>query len=561
VRTIPRALFQLAAVACIAMFPCLANAQSPDAVRIRGSFQGTGTDGFSAQVSFSCTGMNPCAGNYTATFKELSCSNAFSFAYPLVITGLDLSRTGPIAGTVSLGGSDYDTQHNPDGTCSVITVYATPPQLTFTGTWDGTRATMSLTNVDQQGSVFTATGTLTKDAAIPVFPMVVTSHIDPVSATATAAIQYRPEDVGTSGSVYTFAMAPSTLVRPAPAKDALEADSLPPLGFATKADGTKDTAVACVLAQLNSSGQLQAVSASSLQAYVTGVLSSQGQAVNVINGVATANIGGATFYVGYGTSSTAMINNGINRNVVAVPGALECKPQAPQTGWWWNAAESGRGYTIEATGNKLFIAAYLYDVTGRSTWYISAGPTSLDGSLYTGNLELYSGGQTLTGAYKAPTLPPTIAGTISLAFSDAYHGTLVWPGGTVAINRYEYGTGGVNAVPQANQPENGWWWNAAESGRGYFIEWQAGTAVMAGYLYEADGHSVWYYAAAQTPNAQALSTTWTQYADGQTMTGPYKPATQVNPNVGAVTIQFQGAQDGIMTLPGGRKIAIARYRF
>jgi hypothetical protein len=131
----------------------------------------------------------------------------------------------------------------------------------------------------------------------------------------------------------------------------------------------------------------------------------------------------------------------------------------------------------------------------------------------------------------------------------------------VAIKRYEYGTGGVNAVPQANQPENGWWWNASESGRGYFIEWQAGTAVMAGYMYEADGHSAWYMAAAQTPNAQAFSSSWEQYANGQTMTGSYHAPTLPPTIAGAVTIQFSGAQDAIMTLPGGRQLPITRYRF
>jgi hypothetical protein len=477
-----------------------------------------------------------------------STTASFSRSYLISSTGAALEHTY----TPSLNGNG--------ASCNLNVQYSSSPSLAMSGVTSGCPSLaasapgLSCTETYQYSN---------KGSGVPaVFPMVVTGSIGPTVSNITAAIQYRPQDVGTSGSVYTFAVAPSTIVKSAPGKSVLPEDVLPPLGYATRADdGTKDTAVACVLAQLNSSGQLQAVTVSSLQAYVSGVLSSAGQAVNVINGVATANIGGATFYVGYGTSASSMLSSGVNRNVVAVPGALECKPQAPQTGWWWNASESGRGYTIESSGNKLFIATYLYDVTGRSTWYVSAGPTSLDGSLYTGNLESYANGQTLTGAYRAPTLPPTIAGTISLAFSDATHGTLVWPGGTVAIKRYEYGTGGVNAIPQANQPESGWWWNKNESGRGYFIEWQGGTAVMAGYLYEADGHSAWYYAAAQTPNAQALSANWSQYANGQTLTGAYKPATQANPNVGPVTIQFQGAQDGIMTLPGGRQVPITRYRF
>jgi hypothetical protein len=35
----------------------------------------------------------------------------------------------------------------------------------------------------------------------------------------------------------------------------------------------------------------------------------------------------------------------------------------------------------------------------------------------------------------------------------------------------------------------------------------------------------------------------------------------MNSNVGPVTIQFDGAETGIMTLPGSRTAAIRRYRF
>ena len=46
--------------------------------------------------------------------------------------------------------------------------------------------------------------------------------------------------------------------------------------------------------------------------------------------------------------------------------------------------------------------------------------------------------------------------------------------------------GGLAGPPLAGQPENGWWWNPAESGRGFFIEWQNGQggpqADLAGYM-------------------------------------------------------------------------------
>jgi hypothetical protein len=318
--------------------------------------------------------------------------------------------------------------------------------------------------------------------------------------------------------------------------------------------------VACVLAQLSSSGQLQAVSASSLQAYVTGVLSAQGQAVTVINGVPTASIGGATFYVGYGTSASAMLNGGVNRSVVSVPGSRECRPQAPQTGWWWNPAEGGRGYSIEARGTNLFMASYLYDVSGRATWHVAAGPTSLDGSLFSGTLMSFGNGVTLAGPYK-PNTRLADAGPITLAFDDATHGTLVWPGGTVALGRYAFGAGGTETPALANQPESGWWWGGnADNGRGFFIEWQGGRAFVAGYMYDSSGNPIWYVADSAVTNAQSFAGSWLQFANGQTLAGAWRAPTLANGNVAPVTIQFQGAETAILTLPSG-PLPITRFRF
>jgi hypothetical protein len=52
---------------------------------------------------------------------------------------------------------------------------------------------------------------------------------------------------------------------------------------------------------------------------------------------------------------------------------VQCDPKPPQTGWWWNTAEPGRGYSIEVSGNNLVFASYLYDTTGRATWLLASG--------------------------------------------------------------------------------------------------------------------------------------------------------------------------------------------
>jgi hypothetical protein len=317
--------------------------------------------------------------------------------------------------------------------------------------------------------------------------------------------------------------------------------------------------VQCALAQLNAQGELVAVSAASLQAYVSGVLSAQGQSVTVLNGIPAAELEGATFYVGYGANGNAMLVNGATRSVVAVPGELNCQPQAPQTGWWFNAAEGGRGFSIEARGNRLFMAAFHYEADGRATWNFAGGTTSLDGSLFTAEFLGASGGQALTGPYRLPNLAN--AGAITFAFSDATHGTMIWPGGTVAIERQPFVPNGLTLPAQAGLPECGCWWNPAESGRGFFIEWQGGFVDIAGYMYDEQGRPTWYISAVPTPDPLRITGNWWTFAGGQAMGQPYRPATRTSDNAGALDVQFTSSTTATMRLPDGRTIPLVRQVF
>jgi alpha-tubulin suppressor-like RCC1 family protein len=141
---------------------------------------------------------------------------------------------------------------------------------------------------------------------IPSFLVVAST----VASKVVADIRYRAQDVGTSASTFVFALAPATIVRGAVLKDADPR-------FALKARDAQGKAgeVQCALAQLNAQGQLVAVSAASLQAYVSGVLSAQTQSVNVLNSI-TPDVKGATFFVGYGPNGNAMLTNGTTRGVV-----------------------------------------------------------------------------------------------------------------------------------------------------------------------------------------------------------------------------------------------------
>ncbi len=560
-------LVSAAALALAAILPAPAIAQQATLTRVSGTF-GTGTmpvGRYEASGSFACefdpASSHWCNGTFEITERDENCTNAFGSNGSLVFENLLLSQPGTFQAYMMVRMTDYDAVRRADGSCDYRLTAPQQFEEIVTVTWYGTGGTIQFRpDYDSNGNRIEMTGSFSaaKDQPPPVFPMTVQSVITQSTASVSADIRYRAQDVGSTGSVYVFAVAPSTLVKGGDDPKAMR------LGLAKgSAPGKAEVPVSCVLAQLSQAGQMVAVTADQLNAYLTGVLSAQGASVAILNGVPTVTVAGATFFVGYGSSGASMINTGINRSAVTVPGSLVCDPQPPQTGWWWNPLEDGRGFSLEVRGNNLFFAAFLYDVSGRSTWYVSTGPISLNGTYYTGDLLSAKNGQTLGGAY--PGFPAlTSVGSITIAFNNPATGTIVWPGGTVPIQRFNIVPNGLNLAPVAGQPENGWWWNEQEAGRGFFLEWQGGNLDIAGYMYDDAGNSVWYLTTgplAGTESARAFSGSWWSFGNGQTLTGPWKPNTRLSSNVAPVTIQFNGVDRATMTLPNGRTTNLVRHRF
>ncbi len=226
----------------------------------------------------------------------------------------------------------------------------------------------------------------------------------------------------------------------------------------------------------------------------------------------------------------------------------------PNTGWWWNPAESGRGFSIEQQGNTIFYAAYLYDDSSNNAWY-TALLTKNAAGVFTGEMNQFSDGQTLLGTYQPPSNPPANIGSITLAFDTPTTGTMTWPGGVVSIERFIFNNSGGSA-----DLETGWWWNPAESGRGFSIEQQGDSIFYAGYLYDNTGGNAWYTALLTKNAAGVFTGTMNQFSDGQTLFGAYQAPLNPPADIGSIILTFDSTTTGTMVWPGGI-VPIERFIF
>lgn len=232
---------------------------------------------------------------------------------------------------------------------------------------------------------------------------------------------------------------------------------------------------------------------------------------------------------------------------------------AHESGWYWNPAEGGRGYFFEkkSTGS-VFMAGFLYAADGRALWFTAQG--SMSGNRFEAPMNTFTGGQTLTGPYITPAIGP-ILGTVTLDFSATNAARLTMPGTDIQLVRFPFASGSVQAPPQTGAPESGWYWNAAEGGRGYAIEFQANQVFIIAFMYDAAGNPIWYLANGTMASPTRFVGAWSQFANGQALGQPYRAPSQINANAGALTIQFSDAANATLTLPDGRNIGIVRFPF
>ena len=531
-------LRRLAAAGCAAIamgaFPAWAGGTAD--TRASGMLDDTiPTDG-PHHVQFTCTGSGTCTGVAIFTVKPNACSNSQTYNQDLTLTGFDLTHPGTLSGNYSVSVREGHVV-NPDGTCTFVTSSgATWP---YTGSWDGTSGTLNVAAKHGDGRPMPLVGPFSASLAAapsPVFPMAVTASITTTTANASADIQPKPADVGTQQSVFVFAHAPTTALKDAPAKDA---------------------PVICVLAQVNGQGQLIAVSAATMQAYLSGVLGSQAQAVTILSNVSTPNVAGATFFVGYGPSASGMLTSGNYQNAITIPGTTQCSaslanapaPTTPGalTGLWWNAAESGWGIHFTQRGSNVFAAWYTYDAAGNPKWYVStcSGFTGSSGTC-NGDLLQVVGPSFFGASFNPALVNSSSVGSLQVTFTNGSAASMTYTVSgqtrTVSLTRQPLATG---TTPPAVDYTDIWYDGPAESGWGMAMAQQFGVNFLAWYVYDASGRPTWLVATCIMSGSSCAGTLF------RTVGPPLGPTFNTNlvqaTPAGTVLVIFTDANNAILS--------------
>ena len=115
---------------------------------------------------------------------------------------------------------------------------------------------------------------------------------------------------------------------------------------------------------------------------------------------------------------------------------------SPAPGLWFNANESGRGYTIDFQNGIMVVTVFIYNSTGAPTFYQAAGVYNDSTSTLTATMAEFHGGQCFGCAYVAPSA--AAVGTLKIVFNSPETGILYFPGGSTPIAHELFGYNSKN---------------------------------------------------------------------------------------------------------------------
>jgi len=111
------------------------------------------------------------------------------------------------------------------------------------------------------------------------------------------------------------------------------------------------------------------------------------------------------------------------------------KAVMPDSGWFWNPAEGGRGVNLEIQDDKIFMSVFAYKPDGSQAWYVAGGPMSTD---RTWSADLYEtvGGQPIGGSPRQAGMIPR--GRVSVTFTNERNAQVNLLGTTLSVTRQDW---------------------------------------------------------------------------------------------------------------------------
>ncbi len=181
--------------------------------------------------------------------------------------------------------------------------------------------------------------------------------------------------------------------------------------------------------------------------------------------------------------------------------AADTPSQVPQTGWWYNPAQTGRGLAIEyyRASGKIFLGVFGYGPGGVATWQVGVCSYDVATRSCSGKLDTYENGATLAELTHATATPTAGAGPFTLSFADSRNGSVTWANEQFPITRFKPTTADGTDTTGNAVAHTGWYWDPNVAGRGYFLEtWRNADGSVplygVGFMYRPDGTPTWYVA-------------------------------------------------------------------
>ncbi len=184
----------------------------------------------------------------------------------------------------------------------------------------------------------------------------------------------------------------------------------------------------------------------------------------------------------------------------------------PRTGWHWIANKGGVGAGIEQQSNgRTIVAIFDYDASGAATW--SYGSGTLTGPQSTVSLSSFSGGTPWGQAQ--PQAPHAVAtrwpGSVFLWPISYQPSITISANQSVPLAPFQFNSDS-SLAPIEIPP--GFYWQASESGTGYFVEQQGNHVFLAAFTYTASGQPDWIVATLTASAPGHYAGSWSRYAGG-----------------------------------------------